>query len=513
MHRHIFATLSIVISFLLLSFFTPAWCADLDTLRVGEMWEIDGLDPAKEGTFVKEKALIVETLVEADPSFALVPGLAESWEMTSDTKWEIRLRKGVVFHNGATLTATVAADSINRALKINPSLKSITHITKVAAAGDLVLHITTDGLFPPLPATLVYADLAIVHPDSKANDQGIIIHPIGTGPYALKEWRRAEQRVLLERHDAYWGEKAHIKKIEFRSIPDPATRSLEVQKGSVDFIPDAPYGDLDLLREKGLKVFIAQTARIYQINFGSLTETAFSDRRVRQALSYAINREEIVRYVLFGMGKPAAGAYEDTMSFANDTLRPHAYDPDKARTLLSEAGWRDTDKDGVLDKNGRALSLTLFTYPQRPGLKPMAMAISQQWNALGVKTQVRVMDWSAIGKEMKPGDARLAAFASAMIPDPDYFLRRVYAKDGSDNTWGYINPEVESLLAAGIGETDPGERLKRYKMAQAIVFDDQPLIHVSYYGVNIVTNPRAKGFVFNPVAHDYMLNTQMYLEN
>jgi peptide/nickel transport system substrate-binding protein len=513
MYRCKFTTLSIVISFLLLCLFGPAWAANLDTLRVGEMWEIDGLDPAKEGTFVKEKALIAETLVAADPSFALVPGLAESWKMTSDTQWEVILRKGVVFHNGAKLTATVAADSINRALKINPSLKAITHITKVEAAGDLVLHLTTDGLFPPLPATLVYADLAIVHPDSKVNTQGIITHPIGTGPYALKEWRRAEQKVLLTRYDAYWGEKAHIKNIEFRAIPDPATRSLEVQKGGVDFIPDAPYGDLELLREKGLNVFIAQTARIYQINFGSLTDTPFSDRRVRQALSHAINRDEIVRYVLFGMGKPAAGAYEDTMTFANETLRPPAYDTDKARSLLSEAGWHDTDNDGVLDKNGRALSLTLFTYPQRPGLKPMAMAISQQWNAVGVKTQVRVMDWSAIGKEMRPGDARLAAFASAMIPDPDYFLRRLYAKNGSDNTWGYSNPEVESLLAAGIRETDPIKRLERYKKAQAIVFDDQPLIHVSYYGVNIVTSPRTKGFSFNPVAHDYMLNTQMHLEN
>jgi peptide/nickel transport system substrate-binding protein len=506
-------TLSILISFLLLSFFGQAWSADLNTLRVGEMWEIDGLDPAKEGTFVKEKALIAETLVEADPSFALIPGLAESWKMTSDTQWEITLRKGVVFHNAATLTAKVAADSINRALRVNPSLKAITRITTVEAAGDHTLHITTDGLFPPLPATLVYADLAIVHPDSRVNDKGIIIQPIGTGPYMLKEWRRAEQKVLLARFDDYWGEKARIKNIEFRSIPDPATRSLEVQKGGIDFIPDAPYGDLDLLRKKGLNVFIAQTARVYQINFGSLTNTAFSDRRVRQALSHAINRGEIVRYVLFGMGKPAAGAYEDTMAFANDTLRPPAYDPDKARRLLSEAGWRDTDSDGVVDKNGQAFSLTLFTYPQRPGLKPMAMAISQQWRAVGVKTQVRVMDWSAIGEEMQPGDARLAAFASAMIPDPDYFLSRIYAGNGSDNTWGYRNPEVEALLAAGIRETNPGKRLEIYKAAQAIVFDDQPLIHVSYYGVNIVTSPRARGYSFNPVAHDYMLNTQMYLEN
>jgi peptide/nickel transport system substrate-binding protein len=490
----------------------PVIAASQDTLRVAEMWEIDGLDPAKEGTFVKEKALIVETLVEADPNFALTPGLAESWKMISDTKWELTLKKGVRFHNGEALSAQIAADSIMRALKINPSIVEITKIKHVSAASDLTLYIETDGLFPPLPAALVYSNLAITHPDSKVNDQGIIIHPIGTGPYMLEEWQRAQQRVLLARNDDYWGEKAGIKKIEFRSIPDPATRSLEIQKGSIDFIADAPYGDLDLLQQKGLNVFITQTARAYQLNFGSLENTIFSDQRIRLALSHAINREDIVKYILFDMGKPAAGIYEENMIFANNEIKPHAFNPEKARKLLSQAGWTDADNDGVCEKDGKTLALTLFTYPQRPGLKPMAMAISQQWNAIGVKTDVRVMDYSAIEEEMKPGDVKLAAFASAMIPDPDYYMRRIYSETGSYNSWGYSNAEVEDLLTSGIQETDITKRLDMYKKAQAIVFADLPVIHVSYYGVNIITSARVKGFVFNPVAHDYMLNINMHLE-
>lgn len=483
-----------------------------ETLNVAEMWEIDTLDPAKAGTFVKEKALIVETLVEADPDFSLRPNLALSWKMTSDTTWEFTLRPEVVFHNGSPLTAAVAAKALTRVLEINPAAVEMTRIKKVDAVSDLKLNIETSERFPPLPAALVYADMAIVHPDSAANDQGMITHPIGTGPYALKEWKRAQQKVLLTRNDAYWGEKANIKNIVFRSIPDPATRSLEVQKGSIDFIADAPYGDLDLLRQKGLNVVIAQTARVYQINFGSLTDTPVADRRVRLALSHAVNREEIVKFVLFGMGKPAAGAYEDTMSFANAALKPHAYSPKKAAKLLEEAGWQDSDHDGVREKEGTPFALTLYTYPQRPGLKPMAMAVAQQWNAVGVKTDVRVMEYDAIEAEMKPGDAKLAAFASAMVPDPDYYLRRTYTKGGSNNTWEYNNPKVEEILADGIKASDMQKRLSWYKKAQALVFEDLPLIHVSYYGVNIVTRPEVKGFVFNPVAHDYMLNTRMYLQ-
>ena len=509
MHQR-FITLLLVI--ILLGAISAAPIA-AETLRVGEMFEIDGLDPAQGGTFVKEKALIAETLVEPAPDFNLIPGLAESWTMVSDTVWEFRLRKGVFFHNGAALTAQVAADSIIRALAVNPAIAGITHIKDVAATGEVTLRIKTNGPFMALPAALVYADLAIVHPESKTNDQGIIVHPIGTGPYQLVAWKRAEQTVRLKRSETYWGSKPRIARIEFRAIPDPATRSLAIQKGSIDLVPDAPYGDLDLLRNKGLNVTIANAARVYQISFGSLRGTPFSDVRVRRALSLAINREEIVRYVLFGMGKPAAGPYEKNMIFANKDLHAPVFDPEKARALLTEAGWVDAKGRGVREKNGRVLALTLYTHPQRPGQKPMAMAIAQQWMTVGVKADVRVMDWSAIEMAMKPGDARLGANATAMIPDPDYYLRRLYARASPDNQWGYVNEKVEELLFDSIREKDPARRLEMYKNIQAQVLEDQPLIYVSYYGVNIITSPKVNGFVFNPVCHDYMLNTQMTLEN
>ena len=496
--------------FFLLTGICSATEAKTDTMIVSEMWEIDGLDPAKEGTFAKEKAMMVETLVDARPDFSLKPHLAESWQQQSDTVWQFTLRSGIKFHNGDDLTAEIAAASLNRALEVNPTVKEMTKIRAIRATAPLVLEIETTETYPALPATLVYADTAIAHPDSEKNEQGIIIEPIGTGPYALSAWKQAEQTVMLEKFDTYWGDKPKIQKIVFRSIPDPSTRSLEIQKGSVDLVADAPYGDLDLLRQKGLEVTIANTARVYLLTFGSLIDTPFADLKVRQALSRAINREEIVKYVLFGMGKPAAGGYEDNMVFANQQLKPHPFNPNTAKALLAEAGWEDSDGDNVLDKDGKKLALTLYTYPQRPGLKPMAMAIQQQWQNIGVAADVKILDWSAIEKTMGPGDVRLGAFASAMIPDPDYFMRRMYTKNGGYNTWGYYNKDVDELLEKGNTTTDPEKRLAVYKEAQAAVYDVLPIIPVSYYGVNVITKPEIKGFVFNPVAHDYMLNTQMY---
>lgn len=486
--------------------------ADNEILTVSEMWQIDGVDAAKNGTFVKEKALIAETLVDAVADFSLKPGLAVTWKMTSDTLWQFNLRQGVRFHNGAPLTAEVVVASLKRAMAINPSIAKLTMIKDVRAKDDLTVEIETTTTSPALPASLVYPDTAITHPQSGKNEQGEVVRPIGTGPYMLQEWQQAEQKVLLTRFAEYWGEQPKIKHIQYRSIPDPSTRSLEIQKGSVDLAAEAPYGDLDLLRKKGFDVTIANTARVYFLNFGKIPGTIFADAKVRNALSLAINRQEIVKYVLFGMGKPAAGGYEESMLFANKELIPHPFDPGKAKRLLAEAGYSDSNGDGILEKDGLKLATTLYTYPQRPGLKPMAIAIQQQWQNVGVVVQVRVLDSAAIDRAMKPGDIRLSAMASAMIPDPDYFMRRLYSNNGDFNKWEYNNPEVEALLAEGNKIVDPEKRLALYKKIQAIVFEEMPVIPVSHYGVNIVTQRKVKGFVFNPVAHDYMLNTQMSIE-
>jgi peptide/nickel transport system substrate-binding protein len=508
--KHITMTVAITVAFL--GGMATVCHAGKETLIVSEMWEIDGVDAAKNGTFVKEKALIAETLVDAATDFSLKPQLATSWKMTGDTVWEFTLREDVRFHNGAPLTAEVVVSSLKRAMAINPSLAKLTMIKDVRAKDKLTVEVETTTMSPALPASLVYPDTAITHPESEMNEQGEVIRPIGTGPYVLKEWNQAEHKVLLTRFADYWGNRPKIKQILYRSIPDPSTRSLEIQKGSVDLVAEVPYGDLDLLRKKGLDVTIANTARVYLLNFGKLQNTVFSDPKVRNALSRAINRQEIVQYILFGMGKPAAGGYEKSMLFANKELRPHPFDPEKAKQLLAEAGYSDSNSDGILDKDGHKLATTLYTYPQRPGLKPMAIAIQQQWQNVGVAVEVRVMDYAAIAETMKPGDIKLSAMASAMIPDPDYFMRKLYSKNGEFNTWGYSNPEVDALLAEGNKIVDPEKRLALYQKIQAIVFEEMPVIPVSYYGVNIVTQRKVKGFIFNPVAHDYMLNTQMTIE-
>ncbi|KRE13928.1 hypothetical protein ASE63_18185 [Bosea sp. Root381] len=480
-------------------------------LRVAEIWEIPTLDPTQDGTLMKEKAMVTETLVAGKPDVTLAPGLASSWTRESETIWAFKLRSGVKFHDGSPLTAEAVVASLSAALQRGGTVRSYTKIAALRARDAGTVEITTSDSFPALPAALVYASAAIVSPASPKLADGTIERPIGTGPFKVTSWQPAAHSFSVERFDGYWGEKAAIPAVTFRGIPDPTTRSLELQKGSIDFTAEVPYGDLDMLAAKGFAVSRNVTARNYVLNFGRLTDTPFSDRRVRKALSLAIDREEIAQYVLFGMGRPGIAPFPDTMAFADASIVVPKSDLAAARKLLAEAGYAP-GQGGAMAKDGEPLSFTLYTYPQRPGLVPIASAIQSQLRKLGVAVDIKVTTFAAIAKEMKPGDARLAALASAVYPDPDFYLRQTYHSKGATNSWGYANAQVDAALETAITSRDEAERKRAYDLVQRIVAEEEPCLTIAHYGVNVVMKPSITNYAFNPIAHDYMLDPRMAIE-
>jgi peptide/nickel transport system substrate-binding protein len=482
------------------------------TLVVGEMWDIRNLDPANDGTVMKEKAMIIETLVEVNPDFTLRPGLASSWEQVNDVQWKFSLRNGVKLHDGTDLIADIVKWSVERSLNMNPSIKIMTQIKSIEIIDQNTLLFTTEKPYAAFPASLVYPNLGIISPNSEIDSNSVIVKPIGTGPFKFDSFDVATGTLYLARNDDYWGIKPKLEHVILKGIPDPSSRAMSVEKGEVDFTCDIPYGDIERLKAtSGLKVELHQTARVYQMQFGSLTGTPYSDVRVRKAISYAIDREVISNRTLHGCAVPSLGPVMPTISWSNKELKGYPYDPEKAKQLLAEAGWEDTDGNGIVDKNGEEFAVTLYTYPQRPGLQPMAEAIQSMLKDVGVKVEVRVMDYSAIGEHMTDRDLKLSGNAVAMVPDPDYYLRMTYHSSGDSNTWGYNNPEMDSLLEEGLSTFDAGKRQEIYDKVQEIAIDEVPLIHVAYYKVAVVMHDNVKGFVFNPVAHDYMLNPEMYI--
>jgi len=180
-----------------------------NSLVVGEMWNLRGVDPLKRGTLVKEKAMIVECLVEANADFTLKPGLAKSWEQISDTHWRFHLQKDVKFHDGSEMKAKDVKWSIERDLK-DPTIKSLTKIKSIKVVDDYTIDFITEEPYAMFPATLEYSKLAIVSPNSKMDKNGVIVEPIGTGPFKFVKWDTATDTLYLEKFDDYWGNKTEI---------------------------------------------------------------------------------------------------------------------------------------------------------------------------------------------------------------------------------------------------------------------------------------------------------------
>lgn len=490
---------------------TPAVSLENQVLKVGDLWGLKTLDPVKRGTLIKEEAMVVENLVEVGPDFTLKPGLATSWKRLDNTTWKIQLRKGVLFQDGSPMTSKEVVWSLQRALKLNPTTASITHIKEVKEDGNYSLLITTDGLDAALPAALAYPKLAIVSPNSKMTKGGTITEPIGTGPFMYKAFDSTTRQLTVVKNKNYWGKKARLDKIIIRSIPYPSTRFMSIMKGDIDFTSGIPYGDVKLLQNtKGVHVIIRPKARIYWLAFDSLKGTPYQDKGVRQAISYAINRKGIAEYALNGVATPAIGFFLPTMPWANKSIKGYSYDPQKAGNLLEEAGW-NLNSQGIREKDGKIFSATLYTYPQRPALKPMAEAIQSELKAVGIQVDVRVMDFSAIDEAERPDDMRLSSYSMTTLPDPSYFLQKTFGSRGAYNTWGYSNPEVDSLLKEGLSTFNKEKRQKIYDRVQEIVTDEVPVIPVEYYSTTVVMRDYVKGFVFNP-ALIYMLNPGMYIQ-
>ncbi|PAV11191.1 peptide ABC transporter substrate-binding protein [Methanosarcina spelaei] len=486
-----------------------------NTLVLGEMWDIESIDPINgDGTLICEKAAITETLVGANEDFSLKPELATSWEQLDENTWEFKLRNNVTFHDGSKMTAKEVKFTLEKVISENSKVASMLKMDSIEVVDDYTLKIKTKEINPILPGVLHYPDTAIICPSSY-NEKGELVKPVGTGPYKFGSFDEQTRILTVVKNENWWGGKVGLDKLILKGIPDPNTRAMAIENGEVDFTVDVPYSETDRIDAiDGINVEKYKTPRVYKLDL-NLKHEPLEDVKVRQAISYAINRSDIAENVLYNVGEAAAGPFLPTMVWANKSLKPYSQDLKKADELLTAAGWVDTDGDGIRDKDGKPLKLNLMTYAARPGLPPMAEAMAAQLREAGIGIETEVMEMGSIDDRREKGDwdLYLAAYNIAMVPDPEYILTNWYMTNGTDNGPGYSNPKVDSLINEARKIKDLNERYKKFNEVEAIVYDEQPMIIVAYYGCAIVKKDYVKGYVFDPTAHDYRINAGMYLEN
>lgn len=488
--------------------------SEANTLVLGEMWNIESIDPINgDGTLICEKAAITETLVGATEDFSLKPGLATSWEQLDENTWEFKLRNNVTFHDGSKMTAKEVKFTLEKVISENSKVASMLKVDSIELVDNYTLKIKTKEINPILPGVLHYPDTAIISPSSY-NEKGEFVKPVGTGPYKFESFDEQTRVLTVVKNENWWGGEVGLDKMILKGIPDPNTRAMAIENGDVDFTVDVPYSETDRIDAiDGITVEKYKTPRVYKLDL-NLKHEPLEDVRVRQAISYAINRSDIAENVLYNVGEAAAGPFLPTMVWANKSLKPYSQNLEKADELLTDAGWVDTDGDGIRDKDGKPLKLNLMTYSARPGLPPMAEAMAAQLREAGIGIETEVMEMGSIDDRREKGDwdLYLAAYNIAMVPDPEYILTNWYMTNGTDNTPGYSNPKVDSLIMEARKITDLEERYKKFNEVEAIVNEEQPMIIVAYYGCAIVKKDSVKGYVFDPTAHDYRINADMYLE-
>lgn len=437
---------------------------------------------------------IYETLVDQTEEMELIPGLAEEWSQIDDTTFEFKLKQGVMFHNGEEFKASDVKFTLLRALE-SPNVGHIVEAidpAKIVVVDDYTVQIGTKEPFAPLLAHLAHTGASILNEKAvteAGDDYGQ--NPVGTGPFKIESWTNGDNIVLV-RNDEYHKDPAKLTKITFRAIPEDTNRAIELETGAVDIVYDVSPNDLARVEENpDLTLIRDLSLSTGYIGFNCAKEP-FNNVKVRQAINMALDTEAIVNTVYKGLGSPADGPLTPQVWAANRELEQYGYDVEAAKALLAEAGYPE------------GFSTTIWTN-ENPQRMQMAEIAQNQLAAIGINTEVKVMEWGAYLDGTANGEHDMFILGWVTVTgDPDYGLFPLFHSstfgDAGNRTF-YSNPKVDELLEKGRFSTDPAEREAAYKEVQQIVRDEAPWVFMIFNENASATGANVKGFKQHPAGH------------
>lgn len=447
--------------------------------------------------------LVFNGLVKYDKNLVLIGDLAERFEVSDGGKViTFHLRRNVKWHDGTPFTSADVMFTYETL---------IASTTRTAFATD---YLRVQKAEAPDPYTFRVRYAEVFAPSLESWGMGIIPRhvfagtdvntnpanrrPIGTGPYQFKEWL-PDEKIVLEAYPDFHAGRPHIDRYVYRIIPDQSVQFLELRQGTLSMLTPTPdqYNGYQQFFNSYVKY--RYPAFRYDYVAFNLENPLFKDRRVRRALAMAVNRKEIITGVYQGLAVPSTGPFPPTSWAYNPDVEPYPYDIEAAKNLLAEAGWKDADGDGVLDRNGRRFEFTLVTNQGNKVRESMALVIQNGFARVGVKMNVRIMEWSVfIHKyvDQKQFEAVLLAWNLARDPDCLTIWHSSQRAPGQYNFAGYVNPEVDRLLEAGVRTFDIDERRRIYHKVHRLIAADVPYI--------FLTTPEAL-----PVIHKKILGPEL----
>ncbi|HED24493.1 MAG TPA: ABC transporter substrate-binding protein [Firmicutes bacterium] len=455
------------------------------TLVIGLAQTILTLDPANHRDRVTETVIrnIYDGLVTRTPDGVVVPEIAESWENPEPTIWEFKIRDGVKFHDGSDLTIEDVVFTFNRVIQegamegeTSPRKGLLGPVVEVEAVGDDTIRFILEEPWPILLAMLPHQQIVSkAYLEEVGSD--IATSPMGTGPFKFVEGS-IDERIVLERFEDYYGGSPEIPpvgpapaaRVIFEFMPEVSTRVAAIQGGDVHIIHNVPPDMVSTLEaDPNVVVKTVDGTRMHMFEM-NCDMAPFDDVRVRQAINYAIDMDAIVDNVLLGYGTTVAGPLLPHGFAVHPDLQPYGYDPEKAKELLTEAGYGD------------GFELVIDT---EDVLKDVAYAAASMLQDIGIEASVRIWDWGVLRDQLIEGE-RMMCFGNwgnSTLDPSDLLVPKLRSNDRG-NYSQYANPELDALLDAAEIAVDRDEREELYHQAQEIIYNDAPWVF-GYVGLEI----------------------------
>jgi peptide/nickel transport system substrate-binding protein len=458
---------------------------------------------------------VYETLVKRDDkTLEIIPLLADSWKISDDKlTYTFFIKKGIKWHDGVPFTTRDVVFSYEKIMDPNvdaPHLRSYyKDIKKVEALDDYTVRFTYArpyflalefcGGMPIVPEHIFKNGDFNTHPSGRA--------PIGTGPYRFLRWNTGKE-IILERNEGYWGKKPHIKRIVFKLINDPTVTLQVLKREEIDFAGLTP---IQWFRQTSSQRFQKNFEKLsyftpnYSFIGWNMKRPFFSDKRVRTAMTYLVNRKLILEKILYNLGDVVTNPFYINSPEYDHSIEPYPYNPEKAKKLLDEAGWVDHDGDGIRDKNGMKFEFE-FLIPSGSVMgEQISTILKEELKKVGIVMNIRKVEWAVFTRQLdeRKFDAVTLSWAMGVESDQYQVWHSSQAEKGS-NFVGFKNKEADRLIEESRTEFNREKRIELFRRFARIVHEEQPYTFLFCRKSTVALHKRFKGVNVYPLGLDQL---------
>ncbi|MDO4475878.1 MAG: ABC transporter substrate-binding protein [Lachnospiraceae bacterium] len=429
-----------------------------------------------------------ETLFKIQDDSTLAPWLAEGYELVDENTWKITMKEGVCFSNGKPCDAQAVKASLEHLIEVHDRARGDLKIASMEAEGN-VLTIVTESTNPTLLNYLSEAYGCVIDMEEGITEDGMVV---GTGPYVAVELV-TDDHLNLVKNENYWADEVKVDEVTVRTISNGDTLALALQSGEIDAAYGMAYASYPLFENDAYTFTGIQTSRSFycQMNFQS---EIIQDDAVRKAIAMGIDKEGFVGVLLNGYGYVGKGAFPETFPFGGQNVDTQTYDPEGAMAVLEEAGWVDTDGDGIREKDGVELEIKWLTYPSRQELPLLAESAQASLKAIGINMIPNVTaDHNSIWKDPTQWDVYAAANVNCGLGDPMNFFSTHCLDASTKNRGQYHNDRVEELAAEMYSTFDSDERAALTIEMQQELLDDNAFIFCSFLRMSMISKASVTG--------------------